>query len=217
MLRRVALVRTDVSEKRSAPIIRLTRIGVCRLLVTANVVPSSPILVNLILEALRSPETLVLIRATRCNIPEDGIFRSHRRGNLKSYTSSFDRSVCRKTCQNAVNVPTFINCWNSLISVNKYYVLATCYDIAYSEILTISAVCTNFPYSESSDLAASWKWFFFLLGWEWFGRYLIFPESCLDVAFLHTASTVSCPSWFQTDLRFRFVSVCFSFLPTSLP
>jgi hypothetical protein len=61
MLRRVALVRTDVSEELSASFIRVTRIAelgtrnqvlvflrsVRRLLVTANVVPSSPILVTL--------------------------------------------------------------------------------------------------------------------------------------------------------------------------
>jgi hypothetical protein len=29
---------------------------------------------------------VVLIRATRRNIPEDGILHSHRRENLKSYT-----------------------------------------------------------------------------------------------------------------------------------
>jgi hypothetical protein len=78
MLRSVALVRTDVSEELSAPIIRVTRIGelgttldissnrrtlsahfvflrsVRRLLGTANVVPSSTILVILMMEALSS-------------------------------------------------------------------------------------------------------------------------------------------------------------------
>jgi hypothetical protein len=82
MLRRVELVRTDVSEELTAPINRVTRIAelgttlavtsnrrmlrsVCRLRVTANVVPSSPILVTLMIEAIRSSETLVLTRATR--------------------------------------------------------------------------------------------------------------------------------------------------------
>jgi hypothetical protein len=60
MLRRVALVRTDVSEARIASIIRLTRSGklgtTLRLLVTANVVPSSQILVTM-MKAIRSSET----------------------------------------------------------------------------------------------------------------------------------------------------------------
>jgi hypothetical protein len=71
MLRRVPRVRTDVSEELSASFIRVTRIGelgttlvvtsnrrsVRRLLVTANVVPSSSILVTLMKEALSSSET----------------------------------------------------------------------------------------------------------------------------------------------------------------
>jgi hypothetical protein len=103
---RVALVRTDDSEERIASIIGVTKFGevgttlaattnrrtlrrntlcyvdivflcsVRRLVITASVVPSPPILVTLMMEAIRSSELMVVTRATWRNIEEDDILHS---------------------------------------------------------------------------------------------------------------------------------------------
>jgi hypothetical protein len=84
MLCGVALVTTDVSEECIASIIRVTGIGelgttlvflhsMHRFLVAANAVPTSPILVTLMMEVTYSSETSVLTRATTRNIPEYAI------------------------------------------------------------------------------------------------------------------------------------------------
>jgi hypothetical protein len=79
MLRRVAFVRTDVSNE------RIAECCVLWLLVIVNFVHSSPILVTLTMEAICSSDTSVLIRATWRNFPQDGIVHSHCLENLKSY------------------------------------------------------------------------------------------------------------------------------------
>jgi hypothetical protein len=73
MLGRLVLVRTDASEELSASIIRVKIIWV--------------IFVILMMEPLNSCETLVVTRAIRRIILEDGIIHSHRCENLKSSVS----------------------------------------------------------------------------------------------------------------------------------
>jgi hypothetical protein len=57
MLHYVALVRTNVSEEHIASVIKDTRICELQLLVTANIVPGFPLLVTLMMEAIRSSKT----------------------------------------------------------------------------------------------------------------------------------------------------------------
>jgi hypothetical protein len=78
----VYLVRTDVSEKRTASVIRVESISE---LDTTLAVFSNKNTAKNHLEAIRSSETSVLTRATRRHIAEDGIPHSHNRENLKSH------------------------------------------------------------------------------------------------------------------------------------
>jgi hypothetical protein len=73
LLRRVALVRIDVSEERRASIVFIRCVQ--RWLVNANVVRNSVILVTMMMEAIRSSETFVPTRATRRSISEDDILQ----------------------------------------------------------------------------------------------------------------------------------------------
>jgi 3'-phosphoadenosine 5'-phosphosulfate sulfotransferase (PAPS reductase)/FAD synthetase len=79
----VALVRTDVSEERST-CVTVFLCSMLRLLVTVNVVPSSPILTILTMEAVRSSVTSVLTRDTRHNISETAFFKPHAMRHLKT-------------------------------------------------------------------------------------------------------------------------------------
>jgi hypothetical protein len=110
-LRREVLVKTDVSEECIASIIRVTIVelgttsavnsnrstflrSMLQLLVTAEV-PSSLILVSMMMEAIRSSETSVLTRSTLRNIPEDGILDvQHSSVPAKSFSPTLLEGRC---------------------------------------------------------------------------------------------------------------------------
>jgi hypothetical protein len=85
MLRRVALVKTDVSEEPSASIIRVTRIGEVgtTLALTSKPTTSANIISDIFPDRLKYAE--IFIQYSSKNIPEDGILFNHRRENLKYY------------------------------------------------------------------------------------------------------------------------------------
>jgi hypothetical protein len=93
LLRRVALVITDVSEEVSVSFIRMTRIFelVTTLAVTSN------------RRTLRR-NNLTTMR----NIPEDAILHSHRREDLKSHTSSLVYHL--RMCAHAFDVTNNFYC-----------------------------------------------------------------------------------------------------------
>jgi hypothetical protein len=78
MLRRVALVRTDVPEECSASIVNVTRIGE---LGTTSAVTSN-----------RRKLRRNITRTKWRNIQEDDILHSHRRENLRSYKALYFKS-----------------------------------------------------------------------------------------------------------------------------
>jgi hypothetical protein len=84
MLRRVALLRADVSEVLSA----------------ANNFPSSPILVTLMMEALSSSTTSVLTRATGRNVPEDDILLGEWVAIAEAHHSTAHHSTAQSLAAN---------------------------------------------------------------------------------------------------------------------
>jgi hypothetical protein len=98
MLHRVALVRTDAT------------CCMLRFLGTANVVPSSPILVILMMEAILSSGTSVLTRSTRHHIPEDGILQN------KGYRQFMCYFRCCREFKEKINVVDHRN--NDTVSFN---------------------------------------------------------------------------------------------------
>jgi hypothetical protein len=83
MLRREALVRANIFLR-----------SMLRLLVSAKVVPRSPIHATLMMEAISSSKTSVLMKATRRHISEYDILRSHRRENIKSCIALTGWALC---------------------------------------------------------------------------------------------------------------------------
>jgi hypothetical protein len=73
--------------------------------VTANVGPSSPIFVTLMMEALHSSETLVLTRATWHNIPEDILQNQDRFHHSDSAITSWSQFDFQKRYKNLSTPP----------------------------------------------------------------------------------------------------------------
>jgi hypothetical protein len=171
MLGRMALARTDVSEKLSASFIRVTRISELgtTLAVTSNrrtlrrntkplVVSSSLIIFTLMLEETRSYETWVLTRVTRLHKPQNGILHIK---TLFDWVVSFgiipcctiiDLNILYRICRNVYSVVRFEVFTAVTMNNGVFWVVTPCGNIPEYITLYIvlylaggSIVDTTFP------------------------------------------------------------------------
>jgi hypothetical protein len=173
---------------------------VLRLLVSANVVSSSPILVTLMMETLHSSETLFLTSSYNVSpvryelgfyIPVDGILYSHRRENLKpyselsklSFTASYWSKCVRKTVYTNKKRSTWCatECWNTL------YVFICLILRFYGCNITLCAseyTCSNQRFNIASLLwmlelwSSHWTVFVVAVS-SWWMRYSFLPSPVL--------------------------------------
>jgi hypothetical protein len=107
------------------------------------------------MEAIRSSETSVLIRATRRHLPEDDNHHSHRRGNLKSYIRD-KGSACETDVDNAVHSVT--SYFSEHLNTVTDGLSNASYSLYLSLILRVNLICVCvFAYTRTHTMQSSMK------------------------------------------------------------